>query len=296
MNAVVLAAGRSGDDFQKAFGTEFKCLVEVAGRPIIHWVLDALRASSEIDRIVVIGPEQALRKAGVTEEIIPNDTGSYTDSVGVGLRAATSARVLLIAADVPLLQADALERYIGSCLRSDADACFPVVSWEGMQERLPGARKTWYELRDGRFTKGNAVVARREALLRRLDRVESLFNSRKKKQWASLICQSFMSRLVGAACTRADVEVALSGYLGLRLEAIDAAPELAVDVDEVTDVEFVSGVLSERLAVERGSIAVLAPVRLDEPRLALAAWLWRSRSFLPATWLQAARSAAARMG
>jgi CTP:molybdopterin cytidylyltransferase MocA len=260
MNAVVLAAGRSGDDFQKAFGTEYKCLVEVAGRPIIQWVLEALRASSAIDRIVVIGPEQALRAAGVTEEIISNDTGSYADSVGTGLRAAASDRVLLIAADVPLLQADALDRYLADCLRRDADACFPAVSWESMQAHLPGARKTWYDLRDGKLTKGNAVVARREVLLQRLDRVESLFATRKKKQWASLICQTFMSRLVGRACARTDVEAALSTYLGFRVRAVESAPELAVDVDEVTDVAFVSGVLAERIGRSRRETRSLQPL------------------------------------
>ena len=246
MNAVVLAAGRSGDDFQKAFGAEHKCLVEVAGRPIIHWVLDALRSSSGTDRIIVIGPEPALRASGVTEEIIANDTGSYADSIEAGLRVATSDRVLLIAADVPLLRAGALDDYLGECLGTEADVCFPVVSWEAMQGRLPGARKTWYEMRDGKFTKGNAVVAWRKALLQRLDRIESLFRTRKKKQWASLICQAFMGRLIGATCTRTDVEAALSSYLGLRLKAVESAPELAVDVDEVSDVAFVSEVLAER--------------------------------------------------
>ena len=246
IDAVVLAAGRSGDDFQQAFGTPYKCLVDIAGRPMIHWVLDTLRASSLIDRIVVIGPERELREAGVREQIIANDDGGYTESVRAGLRAVSSDRVLVLAADVPLLQVSGLDRYLGDCLRSDADACFPVVSWEAMQAGLPGARKTWYDLRDGKFTKGNAVVARRDLLLARLDRVESLFNARKKKQWAALICQDFMTRLLGNAASRTDVEGALSAYLRLRLRAIDAEPALAVDVDEVTDAGFVTGVLVER--------------------------------------------------
>ena len=246
MDAVVLAAGRSGEDFQRAFGTEYKCLVEVAQRPILHWVLDALRGSSAIDRIVVMGPAAPLRAAGVTAPTFPNEAGSYAETVGAALRAAESERVLLIAADVPLVRPGGLDRYIGDCLQTEADVCFPVVSWDGMQARLPGARKTWYDLRDGKLTKGNAVVTKREALLARLDRVEALFRTRKKKQWASLICHSFMNRLLGCAVTRAEVEAALSGYLGLRLKAIEAEPELAVDVDEVSDVAFVAEVLSSR--------------------------------------------------
>ena len=122
MNAVVLAAGRSGDDSQGAFGTDCKCLVEIAGRRIIHWVPDALRDSSEIDRTVVIGPEDALRAAGVTEEIISNDAGSYADRVASGLRAARSDRVLLIAPHVPTLQAGPLDAHIAGCLRADVEA------------------------------------------------------------------------------------------------------------------------------------------------------------------------------
>jgi GTP:adenosylcobinamide-phosphate guanylyltransferase len=246
MDAVVLAAGRSGEDFQRAFGTEYKCLVEVARRPILHWVLDALHDARAIDRVVVMGPAAPLRAVGVASATFPNEASSYAETVGAALRVAESERVLLIAADVPLVRPAGLDRYIADCLRTEADVCFPVVSWDGMQARLPGARKTWYDLRDGKFTKGYAVVTKREALLGRLDHVEALFRTRKKKQWASLICRSFMNRLLGCAVTRAEVEAALSGYLGLRLKAIEAEPELAVDVDEVSDVAFVAEVLSSR--------------------------------------------------
>ena len=264
MDAVLLAAGRSGDDFSEAFSTEHKCLVRVAGRPIIRWVLDALRASPLIGRVIVIGPEQPLRSAGVAEEIIPNEDGSYADSVAAGLRAATGDRVLIIAADVPLLKSGALDRYIADCLRTDADVCFPVVSWEAMQDRLPGARKTWYDLRDGKYTKGNAVVVRREVVLQRLDRVESLFKTRKKKQWAALVCQGFMSRLLRCIATRSEVEAGLSTYLGLRVKAVDADPAIAVDVDEVTDVPFVGQVLAGGNSPQGGR---LARTPTTQPRL-----------------------------
>jgi len=246
MDAMMLAAGKSGEDFYGAFGTEYKCLVEVARRPILDWVLRALRGSSAIGRIVVIGPVERLRAIGVTAETLPIETGSYAESVGTALRAAEGERVLLIAADVPLVRPEGLDRYIADCLQNEADVCFPVVSWQEMQAQLPGARKTWYDLRDGKFTKGNAVVAKREALLEKIDRVEALFHARKKKQWAGLICQAFMSRLLGCAATRAEIEAALSAYMGLRLKGIEADPALAVDVDEVSDVAFVAEVILRR--------------------------------------------------
>jgi CTP:molybdopterin cytidylyltransferase MocA len=248
VNAVILAAGRSGDDFREAFGTVHKCLVEVAGRPMIHWVLDAVRGAWHIDHIVVVGPEGPLRAAGVDAQLVHQDDGCYPDSLSAGVEAVNGDRLLVIAADVPLLLPDGLDRYIASCLASGADLCCPIVSDEAMSSRFPGARKTWYDLRDGRITKGNAVLGPRDFFLTRRDRIESLFNTRKKKQWAGLICKQFMRRLLGSIASLADVEAMLSSYLGVRLKAIAVDPSLAVDVDEVSDVAFVSAVLSQRVA------------------------------------------------
>jgi GTP:adenosylcobinamide-phosphate guanylyltransferase len=249
LNAVILAAGCSGDDFRSAFATVHKCLAEVAGRPMIRWVLDAVAGARYVNRIIVVGPEGPLLSLGVQAQaqLVPQDGGSYPESLRAGVEAAAGDKVLLIAADVPLLRAEGLDKYLLDCLRSKADVCFPVVSWEAMCSRCPGARKTWYHLRDGQLTKGNAVVGPRDFFLSRLDRIEGLFETRKKKRWAGLICHQFMHRLLTRAATKADVEAMLSSYLGVRLKGIPADPSLAVDVDEVSDVAFVDGVLRRRI-------------------------------------------------
>ena len=262
LNAVILAAGLSGDDFGRTFGTAHKCLVEVAGRPMIHWVLDALRGARSVDRVVVVGPEGPLRSAGVKAEIVHQDGGAYTDSLHTGVGSVSGAKVLVIAADVPLLLADGLDEYVTDCLASGADLCFPAVSWEAMRARFPGARKTWYDLRDGKLTKGNAVVGPRGFFLTQLSRIEDLFNSRKRKQWAGLICQQFMRRLLARAASQADVEATLSSYLGVRLKAVPADPSLAVDVDEVPDVAFVNMVLRRRAS--DSLTAVMPPMLVRE--------------------------------
>ena len=262
LNAVILAAGLSGDDFGRTFGTVHKCLVEVAGRPMIHWVLDALRGARCVDRFVVVGPEDLLLPAGVEAPVIHNDGGTYTDSLRVGVGSVRGDRVLVIAADVPLVLPGGVDEYVTNCLASGADVCFPAVSWEAMQARFPGARKTWYDLRDGKLTKGNAVVGPRDFFLTESGRIESLFKTRKKKRWAGLICQQFMRRLLARAASQADVEAMLSSYLGVRLRAVPADPSLAVDVDEVPDVAFVNMVLRRRAS--DSLTAVMPPMLVRE--------------------------------
>jgi CTP:molybdopterin cytidylyltransferase MocA len=254
LNAVILAAGHSGDDFGRAFGTVHKCLVEVTGRPMIHWALDALRGARCVDRLVVVGPEGPLRSAGVEAPLVHQDGGTYMDSLRAGVGSVIGDKVLVMAADVPLVLPGGLDEYVTDCLASGADVCFPAVSWEAMQARFPGARKTWYDLRDGKLTKGNAVVGPRDFFLTQLSRIDGLFKTRKKKRWAGLICQQFMRRLLARAASQADVEAMLSSYLGVRLKAVPADPGLAVDVDEVPDVAFVNTVLRRRVADSRTAV------------------------------------------
>jgi GTP:adenosylcobinamide-phosphate guanylyltransferase len=239
-----MAGGRSDPSFESAFGVGRKWEVDVAGEPMIRRVLDGLRAARLVCDVHVCGPPRALRAAGVSEPVLSCEGDSLSATLGVALRRATDERALLIAADVPLVGGTALDRWIAACLEADADLCFPVVSWDAMQARLPGARKTWYDLRDGRFTKGNMVVVHPSALRGSLDRVDRLYDTRKRKRWARAMPGGFLKRMALGRLTVADVSSALSTFLGCSVEAVMAEPELAVDVDEVEDVAFVRSVLT----------------------------------------------------
>jgi len=246
IGAAILAAGFCGPEFQEAVGVTHKCLIPVAGRTMVARVLESVRESHLVDRIVVVGPAELLRSAGVDAEIVPNEGDSYVESVLRGVEALGTGQLLLIAADVPLLRGDQLEAWLSRCLAMRADLCIPVVSRQAMNEALPGARKTWYHLSDGEFTKGNAAVADSGFFLDRLDRISNLFHTRKEKKWTGLVCEAFVQRVLSCTASLADMEAGLSSYLGARVRSVSCPPELAVDVDEVGDVAFVETALLER--------------------------------------------------
>jgi GTP:adenosylcobinamide-phosphate guanylyltransferase len=64
LDAAVLASGVCHREFREVAGKPHKCLTEVAGRPMIRWVLDALEAAWPIGRVVVVGPAAPVRQAG----------------------------------------------------------------------------------------------------------------------------------------------------------------------------------------------------------------------------------------
>src|SRR5690242_6877108 len=59
LDAVITAGGRLSPDAAAHFGTDVKALVRVNGKPMLATVVDALRATPGIGRIVVVGPSSA---------------------------------------------------------------------------------------------------------------------------------------------------------------------------------------------------------------------------------------------
>lgn len=82
--AIVLAGG--GPDARLAPGLPNKAFLEMGGRPLITWVLDALRACPAIDRIVAVGPPAPLEAAaGAGVEVVP-EQDSMMHNVEAALR------------------------------------------------------------------------------------------------------------------------------------------------------------------------------------------------------------------
>ncbi|MBI2297803.1 MAG: nucleotidyltransferase family protein [Armatimonadetes bacterium] len=246
IEAMVLAAGGVDEAFGRAFGVSHKALVPLQGKPMLRWVLDALGAVPEIERRVVIGSPALAGVVGDGVELVPLEAVEYAASVALALSSARHDEVLLIACDVPLVRPVALAEWLERARSAEADLAFPVVTFDVLEGALPGARKTWYDLRDGRYTKGNAVLTRASLLFERLERVTALFETRKQKKWTALVGEQFVQRVLARAAALRDLEAGRSSYLGLNVRAVHAPPELVTDVDEVGDVAYCDQVLAAR--------------------------------------------------
>ncbi len=183
--ALVVAAGRGerlGSGGPKAF-------VELAGRPMLEWSLDALRASPGIERIVVALPEGV---ALALSDALPRgeDAGTGADVPGVirvtggaersqsvrnALGAAADAQVVLVHdAARPLLTPE----LVGACLaalESDGgwDAAIAAAPVTDTIKRAPGGLAVSDTLRRSElWSVQTPQVFRRSALEGALDRSE----------------------------------------------------------------------------------------------------------------------------
>jgi 2-C-methyl-D-erythritol 4-phosphate cytidylyltransferase len=118
--ALIVAAG-SGE---RLGAGRPKALIELAGRPLVQWSIDALRAVAEIEQIVVALPAGAARVGGVS---CVEGGATRSESVRAALAAAPPGQmpgeqlVLVHDGARPLLTAE-LARAVIAAVRADADA------------------------------------------------------------------------------------------------------------------------------------------------------------------------------
>lgn len=118
--AVVLAAGKS-----ERMGRN-KLLLEVAGRPILDWVLDALEASTVDEVIVVLGhrPEELkpIAEAHGAEIVLnPRYEEGMASSFKAGLRRVSADAAFLVLGDQLGLEAELLDR-MATAMEADPEA------------------------------------------------------------------------------------------------------------------------------------------------------------------------------
>ncbi len=129
--ALIVAAG-SG---QRLGAQQPKAFVELAGRPLVQWSIDALRQLEEVRRIVVALPPGVQAPAGV---IGVQGGATRSDSVRLALEAAGEGDPVLVHdAARPLLSA-ALAHEVIAALRADgrADAAIAAVPVTDTIKRL----------------------------------------------------------------------------------------------------------------------------------------------------------------
>lgn len=247
LGAVILAGRRNSWALRELHGAEWEALVPLAGRPMVAWVAAACLAAPSLRHVVLVGPDPGAADADLARarrerrlsvvEPGADLLGSVRQGLE-GLQAALPAAtgVVLVTGDVPLIEGAMLERFVAA-IPAGADVGYPVARRQRMEQRFPGAVRTYVRLRDGEFTGGNALYLRLAAAPRALQWAESLYAAR-KQPWklAMMFGPAVLVRVLTRRATVAELERRLGRLAGLRAHAVEVAdPELAMDVDKAAD-------------------------------------------------------------
>lgn len=248
-DALVLAGGGKESAFAEREGVSNKAFILLNGKPILGYILEALEASSSIGNIFVVGPVRDLSRLHKQPYnfTLVEEAGGLLDNFAEGLKAVDRNKLcFVIAGDIPLINREAIEGFIKKCAPLDADFYYPIIAEECCKSIFPGTKRTYVQLREGRFTGGNVALLNPDWFIRNRKRFEMFISYRKKPLKMlrilplSMILKYFLKRLAVA-----DAERTLSKILGLRAVAVPCRyVEIGTDVDKVSDLEVVRQVLS----------------------------------------------------
>jgi CTP:molybdopterin cytidylyltransferase MocA len=249
-------AGGKKASTQAAPGTqENKALLTIGGRPMVDYVIEALRGCPEVGQIVLVGDaslQKAYRQTAGLLSVAPGDSplGSLASGVAA-LEVAGAGRpaadwVLSCTGDIPFLTAGAVSGFLRQCSRREADFYYPITARQEAEARFPGVKRTYARLRDGAFTGGNLFLVRRSIIREVLPKAEGFIRLRKKPlAMAQLVGPVFLLAYLFGFLTIAMVEKRISGMVGYRGAAvISDYPEIGVDVDKISDLDLARRLLA----------------------------------------------------
>ncbi len=256
MDVIVTAGGipQLGEPLYPYTQGQPKALLDIWGKPMIQWVLDAISAAKAVENVVVTGltAESGLNCAKPLT-YIPNRV-SMIENILAGIRKVldvhTSAtRVLVISSDIPAVTAEIIDWEVAAAMQSEVDIFYNVAKRETVEKRYPGSRRTYLKLKDVEVCSADMNVVSTSLVSRQEDIWTRLIEARKNPLKEAYILGLDTLLLVLLRQITLDRAVKkVTGRLHLTGRAIITPyAEMAMDVDKLHQFELVKADLAKRV-------------------------------------------------
>lgn len=249
MDAIVLAGALNDGALRAVSSVAYEAEIEIAGKPMVAYVLDTLNRMDEIERVAVAGyaTDNLLRyMTGKVCRVDPGD--SMVDSLIKALELLQSKRpVLVVTSDIPLITPEAIRDFLVRCQANPGDVHYSFVSKVQNEARYPGVQRTYVKLRDGVFTGGNIALLSPDIVRERIDILKRAASFRKNPvQLCSMLGWKYLFKFIFGLLTIREVEDRVSRALGLKaVGIISPYPEVGIDVDKPSDLELAAKALAQ---------------------------------------------------
>lgn len=247
MNALVIAGGipQPGEPLYEHSNGDAKALIDIAGKPMVQWVLDALGEAKQVDQVIVIGlsPKSGLTckkplhyisnqgrmlaniVAGVNKSLELNPKGEY---------------VLVVSSDIPALRGDMVDWLVKTAMKTKDDLYYGVCPREVMEARFPTSRRTYTKLKDVEVCGADINISHVRMATEHLDMWEQLIGNRKSPfRQAAIIGLDTAFKYLTRQFTLQELVERVCERIGIRGRAIiwDRA-EPCMDVDKPHQLEL----------------------------------------------------------
>ena len=247
-DALVSAGGipQPGETLYEYSQGRSKALIEVAGKPMVQWVLDALSGSDSVRSVVLVGLDES---SGLQFKkplsYVPNQ-GGMLDNLRAGARKIAELNPkaeysLIVASDIPTITPDMVNWVIDQLHPGQDDLVYNAIERAVMEKRFPYSMRTFTKLKGMQVCGGDITPAALHIVLSHTGPWEKLMAARKNvlKQ-AALVGFDTLILMLLRALTIDEAARRASKNLGLRGRGVLCPyAEVGMDVDKAHHLEIV---------------------------------------------------------
>jgi GTP:adenosylcobinamide-phosphate guanylyltransferase len=258
MDAVVIAGGTPtpGDPLFSFTQGKPKALLELAGKPMIQWILDALDGAETIERVIVVGLDTDCGVAGAKVCVYTESKGDILPNIRYGVEQALAIHpaaeyVAVVSSDIPAILPQHVDWVVNSAMQSREDVYYNVITRQVMEARYPGSNRSYVRLKDVEVCGGDLNVVRTSMVQGRDALWERIIAARKNalKQAALLGLDTLLLLLMRQITLERAVEkVTRRLHLSGRALVCPYA-EIGMDVDKPHQLKILRADLEQRMSM-----------------------------------------------
>ena len=154
MDAIVTAGGIPLPDepLYPATQGQAKALLDLAGKPMIQWVLDALSDSKTVDNVIIVGLTEKMGLQCTKKMYFVSNQGKMVENLQAGAAKVKeinpkATHVLMVSSDIPGINGEMVDWVVNTDMQTDLDVYYHIIQRQVMEERYPGCRRTWTHLK-----------------------------------------------------------------------------------------------------------------------------------------------------
>lgn len=255
MNAFIMAGKVPTEDdplFSYTKGGP-KAMIDIAGKPMVQWVLDGLNESEQVDRVAIVGlAEGDGLRSRVPVSYVP-DQGDMLLNALAGLSWAAELApdqpyALFCSADIPSITGSIVDWRVQTALEApEFDLDYVAVERSVMEERFPGSNRSYIRFRDVEVCGGDMNVLNVGMAVRQGTWHKIIDTRKSPLRQAALIGIDTLLLILLRRLTLEQTAARVQERLGLSGRAhLSPFAEIAMDVDKPHQLELMREDLSKR--------------------------------------------------
>jgi molybdopterin-guanine dinucleotide biosynthesis protein A len=263
MDAIVIAGGipQPQDALYSYSHGDSKALIDVAGKPMVQWVLDALSDAKNVNHVIVIGLSAKNELVCKKPVHYISNQGRMLANIVAGVNKALELNkktqyVLVVSSDIPAVKAEHVDWLVNTCMETKDDLYYGVCPRDVMETRFLNSKRTYTHLKGMDVCGADMNITHVRMATEHLDMWETLIGSRKSPlKQAGIIGFGTLFALFMRRLTLEDAVQRVGDRIGIKGRAIvwqNAEP--CMDVDKPHQLEL----LREDLAKQQRKLEAKA--------------------------------------